>query len=550
MKKINYKKLLRICLVLPLSITSISICSFTLSCSQNSIDSSSNKPDNSGGSSTNIPPGWSIKSDTTPEQVNQYPISHLKEYHFNFPNYDNNLVTLKAEGEPTHNYPGDENTPTGEKQFAKEGVIPTQKHLELAKRVFSVTFDNTTDFIGTCWILDYKLTSDGSYPRTFYFGTNAHVLDDLRVANDTNYPEKFGSWDPNKYNDITKTMGKYRGLNTRAISLYKINVDNVQLGKKIDNSPLGQSNDIWDVTTINMFDNSKSTDYVGEYNKGYYINKPPAKTIFLGNDFLKTSPSQYSTNSFSDREEYADFGVFELTFESSEQAQRVTNNYANWPKDQQFKYRETDLVSHPNHQTDKVYDFGFPQIGLETPAIRNIATNTNQVLYDKGTSDKNQGLSESKNYNTWTNKPGGKFDGFIAMPWFGYEYETYDNNKSNQSNYVVKTKYATHGLIYAINNGNLAPGSSGGLTVDEDGYAIGVHFGSDNNAATGQSQAFYCEGYNYKGYYGDWNLPQYDLIRGGYPLQKNSYYDGLVKIYGKDPNFKTALFPNGLGYRR
>ena len=138
------------------------------------------------------------------------------------------------------------------------------------------------------------------------------------------------------------------------------------------------------------------------------------------------------------------------------------------------------------------------------------------------------------------------------MPWFGYDYEWVDNTSSNtnQNDFSRKTKYATYGLIYGVNNGNMAPGSSGGLTVDEDGYAIGIHFGSDNNAATGQSQAFYCGGYEYKGYYGNYNLPQYDLIRGGYPKQKNSYYDSLVKIYGKDSNFKTNLFPNGLTSRR
>ncbi|MBR2055529.1 MAG: DUF31 family protein, partial [Mycoplasmataceae bacterium] len=497
-----------------------------------------------------LEPGWSYKSDTKAEEVNQFSIEHLKKLHFNYPNYKGDLVTLKADGEPTHNYPGDpSNTPTGPFQFAKKGIIPTEKHLELSKRVFSVTFNNTTESIGTCWILDYKLTNDGSYPLTRYFGTNAHVLDDLKVENDTNYPEKFGKYDPNIFDQTSQIQGNYITQNTRWIDLWKLNHEKIEPNEQIT-STMGSPDKFWTKTTVNMFDKSKDTDWVGIYKEGYYVENPPAKTIFLGNDFLTTSPKDSSTNSFSDKEEYADFGVFELTFENEQQARQATNNYAEWEKDKQFKYRESDLVNNPENQTSKIYELGFPQDGNNgSHASRTVSTNTNQVLYDQGKTDPNQGLSKSQHYNTWTHTYGG-FDGHIAMPWFGYNYEWIDNNLSATSNFNKTTSYATYGLIYGVNNGNMAPGSSGGLTIDENGYAIGVHFGSDNNAATGQSQAFYCGGYDYKGYYGNYNLPQYDLIRGGYPKQKNSYYDSLVKIYGKDPNFKTNLFPNGLTSRR
>lgn len=499
-----------------------------------------------------LEPGWSYKSDTKPEEVNQFSIDHLQKLHFNYPNYKGNLVTLKADGEPTFNYPGDpSNTPTGPFQFAKEGIIPTEKHLELSKRVFSVTFNNTTESIGTCWILDYKLTNDGSYPLTWYFGTNAHVLDDLKVANDKNYPEKFGKWDPNIFDQTSNIEGDYRDENTRWIDLWKLNHEKIKPNEQIT-STIGSPDDFWTKTTVNMFDSTKDTNYIGVYKEGYYVENPPAKTIFTGNDFLTTSPKDSSTNSFSNNEEYADFGVFELTFENEQQARQATNNYAEWEKDKQFKYRESDLINNPENQTSKVYDLGFPQVGNSgSHASRTVSTNTNKVLYDQGKTDPNQGLSKSQHYNTWTHTYGG-FDGHIAMPWFGYDYEWVDNNTSNSNpnNFSKKTRYATYGLIYGVNNGNMNAGSSGGLTIDENGYAIGVHFGSDNNAATGQSQAFYCGGYDYKGYYGNYNLPQYDLIRGGYPKQKNSYYDSLVKIYGKDPNFKTNLFPNGLTSRR
>ena len=518
-----------------------------ISCKKN--EPSEDQPNND--AEGKLEPGWSYKSDTKPEEVNQFSIDHLQKLHFNYPNYKGDLVTLKADGEPTFNYPGDPNTPTGSNQFSKEGVIPTEKHLELSKRVFSVTFNNSNDLIGTCWILDYKLTNDGSYPLTWYFGTNAHVLDDLKVENDTNYPEKFGKYDPNIFDQTSQIQGNYRTQNTRWIDLWKLNYETIKPNEQIT-STIGSPDEFWTKTTVKMFDETKNTNWTGIFKEGYYLKNPPAKTIFTGNDFLTTSPKDSSTNSFSDKEEYADFGVFELTFENEQQARQATNNYAEWEKDKQFKYRESDLINNPENRTSKVYDLGFPQDGNKgSHASRTVSTNTNEVLYNNGETDPNQGLSKSQHYNTWTHTYGG-FDGHIAMPWFGYDYEWVDNNtsNSNSNNFSKKTRYATYGLIYGVNNGNMNAGSSGGLTVDENGYAIGVHFGSDNNAATGQSQAFYCGGYDYKGYYGNYNLPQYDLIRGGYPKQKNSYYDSLVKIYGKDSNFKTNLFPNGLTSRR
>ena len=42
-----------------------------------------------------------------------------------------------------------------------------------------------------------------------------------------------------------------------------------------------------------MFDSTKDTNYIGVYKEGYYVENPPAKTIFTGNDFLTTSPRNH-----------------------------------------------------------------------------------------------------------------------------------------------------------------------------------------------------------------------------------------------------------------
>lgn len=501
---------------------------------------------NTGGNGDNnkpseLPKGWAYKTNTTPQEVKQYSIDHNRSLHFNYPNYNGNKVTLKADGSPSNNKPGP-GIIGGD--YALEGYVPTDKHAQLAKQSYSVGFKNGTEKLGTCWILDYKLTDDNTYPTTWYFGTNAHVIDDLKVRNDKLYPEKFGEWDD--------SITNFRGYNTEGISLWQLRDPKGTTSKypnSWDNGAAGQYGS-WKRTEL-YFRNTNPTpgsDVAKDGRwKGYYPETTPLKTIFSGNDFLKISPSDSSTNPYSNKEEYADFGVFELTFDSPQQAQETTNNYANWDEELKFKYYQEDLLKNPSLQTDYVYDLGYPEVESGTMATRVVATNINK--YDNVQNYQNKGLSTSVHYNSFDREKLGMFDGIIAMPWFGYSYEWIDNNATGYD-YEKTTSFSTYGLIYGVNNGNMRGGSSGGLTLDDNGYALGVHFASDNNAATGSSQAFYCSGYDYKGYYGNHNLPQYDLIRGGYPLQKNSYYDGLVAWYGNDANFKTRLFPNGLNSRQ
>lgn len=444
-----------------------------------------------------LPKGWSKFITDNPDVASQISRQQSQSLHFNYPNYnkDKTLVTLKADGSPANNKPGD-GVPSGPNQYSKENVITTEKHAQLAKQVYSIGFHNGAEQKGTAWILDYKLAENGKYPTTWYFGTNAHVIDDLKVADDTLYPEKFGKY--------SQKLKKYRTTNTEAISFTSlIDPKPGKYNESIDGSQ-------WRKTYIHFYDENKTID-----EEGYYLSKTPVKTVFSGNDFLKTSPSEFSTNSFSDREEYADFAVMEVKFENEEQAKLVTNNYANWAEDQKFKYRQDDLVNNPSLQTNKVYTVGFPADGAGYCVV---ASNVNEVEYNTN-NDKGNGLSKSVHYNTWSNRQG-MYDGFLGMPWFGYAYEWVDNNSEDFQTVRQTTSFATYGLIYGTNSGNMRGGSSGSLVVDENGYAIGIHFASDNNAATGQVQAFYSGGYNYKGYYGRYNLPQYDLIRGGYPAQK------------------------------
>ncbi len=87
-------------------------------------------------------------------------------------------------------------------------------------------------------------------------------------------------------------------------------------------------------------------------------------------------------------------------------------------------------------------------------------------------------------------------------------------------------------------------GSSGSIFVDQNNYIYGIHFASDFTAHVGINFALKCEGYNYKGAYGNYNLQPYDLINGGYDNQKQSYKSQLKKLY---PNgIRTHIFKNGI----
>ena len=475
--------------------------------------------------------GWAPITNKDPASANQYDISHADQYHFNRPYYENDQVTLKQNGSASGNKPSP-GIPSNSTTYAKEDWISTPEQAQLAKQVFAVSFveEGGVEKTGTAWILDYKLTDDGSYPLTWYFGTNAHVIDDLRVANDTLYPEKFAKWDP--------TTNKYRAQNTRRITFAKL------LNPKAKTNYYDSNRGGWELNDVELIDRSKEDDYWNKQ-EGFYIENPPVKTIFQGFDFLTTSPKQFSAvNPWKDKEEYADFGVFEVTFKDQEQAKRVTNDYYNWDEDLKFKYRPIDFVNHPEQAPTKIFEVGYPSDNN----VKHVATNTNALWFNQGVEDQNNGFTKSLNYSTWVGLDG-RFDAHIAMSDFGYSYEWMDNTTSDPNQVRKSTPYVGYGLIYGTEGGNMRGGSSGALSVDQDGYAIGIHYASDNNSAMGGSQAFVSQGYDYKGYYGNYNMPAYDLIRGGGKYQKASYYDNLVKLYGNDPSFKTRLFPNGLKSR-
>lgn len=382
-----------------------------------------------------------------------------------------------------------------------------------AKRSFSLVFQDGSygTHLGTGWILDFKLTNDGSYPVTWYIATNAHVIQNLKVKNDVITPDRYNTIDNDGY------------YNTRSLIMF-----NISQKDDYKNITLG--------TTFNLssFQRAVINPYTG--------NQQNLKTVFIGNDFLKTSPKLYSSSGrWTNSEEYADFAVMEVTFSSSEEAKKMTHGYAE-NENVHFKYKKESLVKNQNNLNDNDFSvFGFPAITNQDPFnIESIPS----INRDKDAANNTGGkLGTSSFYQTFTNIKSA-FDAALGLSYFGYSYRFFNPNKPNLPN--DDRFYNSWGLMYPVDYGNLGPGSSGSMLLDKNGYTWGIHFAADNNATTGLAQALYCEGFSYQGLFGKYNLEGYDLIDGGFPNQKNSYRDGLIKLYGKDPNFKTNLYKNGV----
>ncbi|MEG1151018.1 MAG: DUF31 family protein, partial [Malacoplasma sp.] len=466
--------------------------------------------------------------------VDQFGYEHNKQYNFINPLYENNkIVSLdKANGGPTFTVPGNGITP---RATLLQGRLPNQKYVDLAKRSYALEINNGAPKTGTTWILDYKLSNDNSYPTTWYFGTNAHVLDDLMIKNNIGKPDNFANWN--------STTNSFPAYNTSSVALLSIDNPNTTTVYRNNHQP-GWNKHWIDLSTPNPNPNGP------ERWEGYYSNTPSVRTIFLGEDFLSTDPKdcldlKYATASKYDKwinnKEYADFAVLEVKFPDSNTAKKVTNDYANLPPENKFKYRQSDLIQ--DYVRREQYVVSFPIDG--DSYTKNLFVNKSLADYNGG--DRNGGeLGTSPFYSTFASKPS-ILDGGVGMSYFGTTIESYDNNPTKPQS--IQTYFNTWGLFYQLNYANLTPGASGSLVIDQDGYSTGVLLGSDQNAAIGSVQAFYSNGYSYNGYYGKYDLPAYDLIRGGGPTQTKSYYDGLVQAYGKTSTFKTNLFPNGLTSR-
>ncbi|QKT05245.1 Ig-specific serine endopeptidase MIP [Mycoplasma sp. OR1901] len=428
------------------------------------------------------------------------------------------------------------------------------KTLENAKRFInkaSTMWDIQNRFVdsesvvsGTMWIMDYELTNDGSYPTKFYFGTNLHVADAI-------------------------IPGSFSGM-----SINVINKENV----------------------TGNFQAVKMLNVEGNYHyKTGIVKKEAVDRVYDAKDYLDTTPSQYLIDSqkskYKNVEEFLDFSIIEIDFSKfdqqyldgkshSEFAKWITNGYANWDAKDKAKFKQNsylkdyDQINNPISTTknsnkidsiDQLIILGYPKSKSDNwfdffvekyeeykeyealPYGYSLWTNADGNLYGKKITeegfdpktqkqvDRGNFLSYNVAWRSFIDKPG-ITDAFITTPTVGAKPKPYDNlYVSNDGK-----KYILYGLEYLPRNYVPGGGASGSSIRTKNNELVSVYHASFFTAKTGLSSAFRSEGYDYKGLFGDYNLPQYDLIYGGGNKQKTSYRQKLIERKSKP----TWLFPN------
>ncbi|WP_391516979.1 Ig-specific serine endopeptidase MIP [Mycoplasmoides gallisepticum] len=407
-------------------------------------------------------------------------------------------------------------------------------------------------YLGTTWILDYKLAENGRYPTTWYFASNMHVLENLLLPDIAGTSNDFRDFEHRNYEartnfasltfanywnkDVTPTGSRFATTQPNAVTtlnyIKEQNVDEIT------------------ITTQEQFDKI-STPYVR-----VNIHPKNIKPIFLGADFLKDSSVPSERGRYSDAKTMIDFGVIEITFNNEQIAKWLTSDYANWPADKKYKFASSSLLDDKTYtdlKQNDLYAIGFPN-SYDDYKIRYLGSDGENIIADRNyvsfwsnksgnyyaNSNPTKFLRDHKeqggdlswsNTRTFVNKPG-VTDLFLSYPSFDGSPKIYS-----------RMKYVNTGLGYLINNYVPSGGASGTRIIDSNGQIWGILYGVAKTGTSGYVTALRSEGMNYDGLYGSYNLPQYDLVYGGGKDQKDSYLDQMIK---RRANEKTWLFPNGV----
>ncbi|AJC50077.1 Ig-specific serine endopeptidase MIP [Mesomycoplasma flocculare] len=433
---------------------------------------------------------------------------------------------------------------------------------------------------GTLNILDYKKEDNGTYPLTWYFITNAHVLNRLLLANDYHAGKIYGR-DEDAYNSYN------RQYNTWSLSLTKIK-SSVGLNNIMTTTGETRKDNYYDTVNIsirtkttNIHNGGKQLDVSANFatqddklNNNQELPKDAelnAKTIVFGTNVFEKKPGDYTDQEkYKNMEELLDFAIMELTFDNEQQAKVITQDWYNDHKDTKTNDKTSTITSEANllekNQYEQLpanqfYGLGFPVSEGELNSTLNEYKNkqawqtrkfsvspyvnkdhdlyfnsdlTNPKLKDGGD------LSWTRSYRSFVNKPG-LTDLFISNAYVsnGFIKVTKFDKSTNT---FKETPYLFWGLGTLLDNFTAGGGMSG-TGVYKNNKLYSLVFANDRTASTALTLNLRSYGHEYNGYYGSYNLPKYDLIYGS-KHQRKSYFQAMQQLYtGK--SIKTYLFPNG-----
>ncbi|EXU61420.1 Ig-specific serine endopeptidase MIP [Mesomycoplasma ovipneumoniae] len=425
---------------------------------------------------------------------------------------------------------------------------------------------------GTAAILDFEKTENGSYPLKWFFITNAHVAASLRLANDTP-SDKTQVWgrDESNYSE------QFRQYNTWTITLTRLK-NTTPVHSKLPTSIGEGFQNYYDSEEVRvkelggtLYNNGRDGQYERDSLLVHETPKKPlnVRTIVIGTNALKSSPKDFSSQKvYQNIEEVLDFAIVEVNFDSEAQARKMTQDYFDEAQKQNhYQGREENFLDPKVYEkippTD-FYGFGWPSTQNESQKTldrhENAADFANRRFQVSPWFNKNETLYFSNNpeHESW--KGGGEFswtrsyrsfvnlpgitDYFITNPTLTSSYFEIQHAPNEKGD--VSSPYLISGQGFLIDNFASGGGVSGTSIRDGNEKVYGLQFASDNAASAAFVLALRSYGYDYKGYYGKYNLPSYDIIYGS-KNQFKSYFDAMLQLYGDKSNkkLKTNLFPNG-----
>ncbi|MBU4692287.1 DUF31 family protein [Mycoplasma zalophi] len=505
--------------------------------------------------------------DQHPEKLQNYKDNIIKDINFEKESAKLEYESTKKQTKESHDLESLENQYKAKIAKLDEEIQKVQSYTpefiisEYQKKIEQFKKDaqagrNFQSATGTLWIIDYEIPEDKSYPTKWFFATNSHVA---------------------------KLMSSptFQGF-----ALTRLNKD-VGLNSKL---------------RITGFDTHyKSFLFSGENIKNNVVK------VYDALDYLKSSPKEFLAKDLKSRydnvEEMADFAVIEVDFEglikdsnvqgvyqtvnfkpvvwtneAQALARDVTNDYYHLDEKKKSHFisesylKNYDKIDFPlikyknesSKQVDELFALGYPVSNEDfflrryedyqefeaKQSYHSLWTNSDYRFYYAQTNgeDAPSNIEENKlkrgnwlsyqiGLRSFANKPGIN-DAFIVSPIRGGKlYETYDNGQLKQ--------YLNTGLQYMLRHYVAAGGSSGSSVRNQDYKIVGLHSTIIPAAKTDFVLALRSEGFNYKGAFGIYNLPQYDLIYGGGKDQKTSYRQALKALYDAKKLNKTWLFKQG-----
>ncbi|MDW2891965.1 Ig-specific serine endopeptidase MIP [Mesomycoplasma ovipneumoniae] len=553
-----------------------------------------------------FPESFNLPSSTVLEKLNQQAKEANQPYYQNAQLRGFSLPEIGTDGEikgilinnfvqppAVPAYWGNEKLTGGSNRNGLPRVLPNDTYRKIAKNSFSFGIRNGTQrdpndnienpdavkrvirsdmSFGTAAILDFEKTENGSYPLKWFFITNAHVAASLRLANDTP-SDKSQVWgrDESNYSE------QFRQYNTWTITLTKLK-NTTPIHSKLPTS-IGEGfatyYDSEEVRVKELDGTLYNNGRDGQYERdSLLVNETPKKplnvrTIVIGTNALKSSPKDFSSQKvYQDIEEVLDFAVVEVNFDNETQAKKMTQDYYNEAQQQNhYQGRDENFLDPKVYEkippTD-FYGFGWPSTQNESQrtldryenptdfANRRFQVspwfNKPEALYFNNNPEdkrweKGGEFAWSRSYRSFVNLPG-ITDYFITNPTLTSSYFEIQHAPNEKGD--VSSPYLISGQGFLIDNFASGGGVSGTSIRDSNEKIYGLQFASDNAASAAFVLALRSYGYDYKGYYGKYNLPSYDIIYGS-KNQFKSYFDAMLQLYGDKSNkkLKTNLFPNG-----